>query len=427
MLNNILRAFLICNCISLVSEVKGQEIHIGEKVPDVILTNLFHYKSNSAKLISDFGGKPLLIDFWFAHCAPCINSMPKLDSMQMAFGDSISILMATYEKDSAVWSLFSTNPIVENVMLPSVINDSVLIKLFPHKTEPHEIWIDKNGIVQAITEHDEVTWKNVRTFIEGKSLNLPLKHEMDDAIFWGLKPFAVIDYDLTKGEGMDQYSFISKYSPYMKSSTWPAEYDSTKSVTRIKMINTSKKTMYQIAYGQELTSMYATTNDFVTDFGDTISYNTNISIKNRCYCYDLIIKDTSIGRANKMMQQDLDRYFQLKSSVDFKPIDCYVLKRMTSVDKLRSKKNVYKYSEKQGRIIIDKIKWGRFVQYRLNSSFNLTMHIMDETNIDKMEDVDLNLTSNWSDLNMVNSELSEYNLILSIEKRFRKVITLTRD
>jgi hypothetical protein len=63
--------------------------------------------------------------------------------------------------------------------LPSVIDDTLLSKLFPHQLIPHYVWIDKYRRVVAITSSDPISSENIKAAIEGKPLTFVMKKEQD--------------------------------------------------------------------------------------------------------------------------------------------------------------------------------------------------------------------------------------------------------
>ncbi len=69
-------------------------VTIGDKCPDVVFHSVLNLRSDKAK-ISDFYGKPLILDFWATWCAPCISMFPFVDSLQKIFKDDIQILGVT--------------------------------------------------------------------------------------------------------------------------------------------------------------------------------------------------------------------------------------------------------------------------------------------------------------------------------------------
>lgn len=70
----------------------------GKKLPDATLTTL-----NGTKVrLTDFEGKPTIINFWFIGCAPCIQEMPILNGFKEKYGDRVNFVSITFDDQKAV-------------------------------------------------------------------------------------------------------------------------------------------------------------------------------------------------------------------------------------------------------------------------------------------------------------------------------------
>lgn len=56
---------------------KGKPLMLGETAPDFQLTTLY---GKEVKL-SDYADRPILLNFWFTSCAPCIEEIPELNEL----------------------------------------------------------------------------------------------------------------------------------------------------------------------------------------------------------------------------------------------------------------------------------------------------------------------------------------------------------
>lgn len=183
-LKNCLLALLypVLSCTAQVPAMTIVPLGVGDHVPDVKITNLYNFPASKIHL-SDFSGKPLILDFWAAWCGSCLKAIPSLDSLQREFGDSVQILLvnpkdAGDDRAKVEGTLIKIKPSnVTSICLPVVLNDTELFELFDFSAVPHYVWIDSGGIIRAITESKEVTRENIRSLIKGKSLDLPVKSD----------------------------------------------------------------------------------------------------------------------------------------------------------------------------------------------------------------------------------------------------------
>ena len=151
--------------------VSGQEVKIGDKVPDVWVRSVSGLRLNGrlvgggAVKLSAFSGKLLILDFWATWCAPCRAMVPVMDSLQRVFGDKMVFLPVAYESAEVVAPVIAAMQKVRPFDLPEVTSDVVLGRLFPHRSLPHYVWIGGDGVVLAITEDKEVTGDNIRKLL----------------------------------------------------------------------------------------------------------------------------------------------------------------------------------------------------------------------------------------------------------------------
>ncbi|MEJ0107167.1 MAG: hypothetical protein WDO19_33600 [Bacteroidota bacterium] len=106
--------------------------------------------------------------------------MPGLESLQKRFGDKIKIITVTNEKKEAVQKFLLTNKIGKQIIsLPIVYEDTLLSKYFNYVSVPHEVWINPNRVVEAITTEQYVKEENIQAVLDGKKTNWPVKREVE--------------------------------------------------------------------------------------------------------------------------------------------------------------------------------------------------------------------------------------------------------
>jgi cytochrome c biogenesis protein CcmG/thiol:disulfide interchange protein DsbE len=52
--------------------------------------------------LHELEGKPVVIDFWFTSCKPCIQQMPMLNKLKKRYGDDVHFYSITFEDNSTV-------------------------------------------------------------------------------------------------------------------------------------------------------------------------------------------------------------------------------------------------------------------------------------------------------------------------------------
>lgn len=203
---------LIIFYLVLTSTTFGQEkpigLQIGDKLPEMLISGVINRSSNSIQLKDLYKDGLLIIDFWATWCSPCISEMKFLDSLKNLHPNRFNVLMVTYE-DKALVQNFLSKPINGDIKTSNLVlatDDKVLHKMFPHRVVPHNIWVDKNGIVKAITSQNEITSKNILGFSDSTHLS-KLKPKRENLNFDPMEPFHL-------GDSIFTYrSIITPYIP----------------------------------------------------------------------------------------------------------------------------------------------------------------------------------------------------------------------
>jgi thiol-disulfide isomerase/thioredoxin len=156
---------------------------IGQYIPEQFwsqaLTDI-SAKSDKIFMINSLKGRPFIIDFWASWCNPCLANMPHLDSLSRVGETSFHVIMAN--TGGRIDSLKNLREFVKGYLKdkkdfnsPLVLYSPVLNAYFPHHVVPHYIWIGPDGRVKAITDHRQINPANIKTFVSGGNLDLPLK------------------------------------------------------------------------------------------------------------------------------------------------------------------------------------------------------------------------------------------------------------
>jgi thiol-disulfide isomerase/thioredoxin len=386
-------------------QARAQGIKINERIPDVFIPEVYRYGKNSLHLRSEFEGKPLIIDFWFTYCSSCIGLMPKLDSLHKKYKDQFNVLLSNFEKKEVIERFLTNKKKLEQVGLPSTSSDTLLLKLFPHIYSPHEVWIDKNGIVVAITGDEAITEENIIKLINGQSLHLPVKMDIDYTSNDSSSPFTDNNNIINS-----QYSYVGDY---LKDRGGETLRRIKNGFTNIKKINATVPELYELAYQQEDLKP----SQYIYQNIDSTIYTTNSQTGKNRFCYEMRLKDTIWSNAYLYMQQDLDRYFKIRSELKSEPTLCYIISHVSpnaDIDTSKSKGFPDWYAE--GANYVFKYAPWQAVMVYLNET--LPYPLIDETgNSLKKRLKMLEIPLNWGNLEVINKRLSSYNLKIKQEVR----------
>ncbi|MGS2763802.1 TlpA family protein disulfide reductase [Sinomicrobium sp. M5D2P9] len=325
-----------------------EPMEIGDTVPDITLSNLINYPTETAKL-SDFKGKLLILDFWSTGCISCIESWPKLVSLQEMFKDKIQIVLVnSFQGDSIVKPLVEKRERVLGInmsLFPIACGDSVPKQLFPHNGVPHIVWIDQNREVRSITVGSELKKENIQAFFDGNAIMITQNGSsgMKTKRGYNLRePFFVngngqedlakklitqsvlteADYDF-----FGFFSFFPRVKVEKRKNNSRFIYD-IENLRGLVAERASVKGLFAFAYEQRAKNMISGHSRTLLENrpGNRVVFKVKDTTKyNNYYSYQLTINQpTSLGELQKMMRLDLEKYFGLKARWEKRKRQCLV-------------------------------------------------------------------------------------------------------
>ncbi len=124
---------------------ESEQIKIGAVAPDFSLNT----PDNQTIKLSQFRGKPVLINFWATWCAPCITELPLLVQTYQANQGKLVILGINMKEDAGtvearVKSVGITYPV-------GLDNTGEVTNRYQVRGYPTSLFVDKNGVIQRIT------------------------------------------------------------------------------------------------------------------------------------------------------------------------------------------------------------------------------------------------------------------------------------
>jgi cytochrome c biogenesis protein CcmG/thiol:disulfide interchange protein DsbE len=119
----------------------GQPAQIGSTAPDFTIRD-----GDQTVTLSQFRGKPVLLNFWATWCPPCVEEIPSLVELQRQVGDRIVILTVSMDVDKSAYDSFRQRhmPGLLTVRDPDH-KSSTLYGTFAY---PETFLIDRDGKIQ---------------------------------------------------------------------------------------------------------------------------------------------------------------------------------------------------------------------------------------------------------------------------------------
>ncbi|HEV7333131.1 MAG TPA: hypothetical protein VGN63_19000 [Flavisolibacter sp.] len=405
--------------LGMAAQAKSQTVGIGDPCPKALFSNVTGLPSLK-KIKAPAKGKYWLLGLWNTHCDVGRKLLPELSALRKQFQKDLEVLLITPEGEGEVRKVLSGVPYLQDVRIPIATGDTVFRRHFPHRTEPHFIWVNPQGKVIEITGHEELTAENLAAFCSGRPHSLAVKKEHSDPnIYHSLTPLMINEYPEHKNS-LVQYSYLGGFRSGIGTLTNMARFDMRDSTVRIVAVNQPVGRLYRLAF-QQMRNFHASQLVF-----EGRSAGTAKDDEQSRFCYDLVLKDTSVGKAHRWMKTDLDRAFGVKSRMERQKRKVYVLKRINSLEKFKAKPDrapdVYEDEEK---FSVQNISLRTLVENNLNNRSLLPYPVVNETGYNGM--VDLTICHRVEDFGCVRASFQAYGLDLVEEERELPVIVLVKD
>lgn len=117
---------------------------VGKKAPDFTLQDL----DGQSVSLSDFEGKPVLINFWNSGCSPCRREMPFLQEIYDEIPDSELVMLTINigESSATVKKFLGDN----NLSLPVLLDTNAAVaQRYSMPGIPTTFFVDRDGILQV--------------------------------------------------------------------------------------------------------------------------------------------------------------------------------------------------------------------------------------------------------------------------------------
>lgn len=409
--------------------------HLPEPFWNISVDLVNHPSGNSRMFLGEIANTELLIlDFWATWCAPCVAAIPKNMEIQQEYKDRMMFVLVSRENRETLMG-FLDRQSSDQGLSPSwtVWGDSTLHRTFPTRLIPHYAIIHK-GIYKGALEADQMNKENIQRMLENDWEGIKFKKK-ENAITHRYDENGLLYVD-GNGGGKEFIAYHSVFGPYNPS----LGYGSTKGTIpsekggRLSFLNIYIPWFYQVAYGAGRNTYYQL-NRVVLDVADRsklIHTDSGLDAKEwieagNVYNYELSVGPALGGRFYEIMKQDLARIFpQYSAHEETRDMDCWVLKIMDKKKldghKTRSRKTRTKFD--MFGISLERIS--------LNGFFSMMKDYFMQSSTEPLiadyqypDLIDIELSTQMSDINKVNDSLREYGIRFIKEKRPLQVLVIS--
>jgi peroxiredoxin len=129
----------------LIASCSSPTPQVGKQAPDFQLPSL----GGQSVSLSDFQGKPILLNFWATWCGPCRHEMPFIQAIyeEQSVNGLVILAIDIGESVPAVNSFLQSN----NFSFPVLLDiDQDVAQDYNIRAIPTTFFIDKDGIIQEI-------------------------------------------------------------------------------------------------------------------------------------------------------------------------------------------------------------------------------------------------------------------------------------
>ncbi|QEC67922.1 redoxin domain-containing protein [Panacibacter ginsenosidivorans] len=406
----------------------GKEIHIGEKVADINFNRILN-NNNKRTTLYNFLDKPLIIDFWHQYCTVCVGEFSRLEKLRQRFKDSVNILLVTFQSNTSTNEFFERRKAEgKPVLLPCVTEDTLLRKTFGHEGDPHIVWINTNGTVQAITSHIALNETNLSAWLKHGNIDLAVKSNQRD--FDPYKPLLVNN----NGGASGAFHYRSVLTGYIDSIPALSLFvRSDDKQTKLAAFNTTIDQLFKDAYAMFDTTaasylnldwlnkrvLYeyqdSSTAQYYSDAYDAGYGQLTAFQRNHLYCYELDLPVTfTTQQAAGIMLDELSKLFAIKPFTETRSVTGLALIRTADTDRLKTKGIAATGRIQQDSTMIVKDMPVSALVNVLNLNYYFPL-VVDETGYPG--NIDITIPLKEKDLHAVETALMNYGLAL-VPKRY---------
>lgn len=406
-------------------------LRIGEKMPDLVLTGIYNHTSDTLKM-SDLRGKLVILDFWNTRCIACLKAFPKVDSLQKAYRGQVQIIAVGKEGYQETVDFFNRFTNVHRPDIPFITGDTVLSNLFPHVGDPYHVWISPEGTILHLASGAYLTPEKVELAISGNETGIPTTASRTKY----LKTMLDTAYD-------DEIAHASYLVRRNSSKGFRLEKPKT---TNEYTISGSVQQMYQHAF-RDLgmidfdpfrggRTLLVTTSPGLYAQPEFLSGQSLLNwLDDYTFFYQCRVPPSDSLNLFSYVKADFKRYFGLHAQIEKRILNCWVLTRLDTVDRLATQGGgaVYTFvSTSVRRPPLSEIRRLQNADYDFLSTWfiNTIERITEQPCLDETGykgNIDLAFSGNTMDyptVEKIQLELRRYGLALILEPREFEVLVL---
>jgi hypothetical protein len=393
---------------TLRAQAFDQAVLLGKACPEAYYPRVLNNGGKGLRL-SSLRGKPFLLYFYSIRCMACLRSFPRVDSLQSYFGDRVTILLVGRESKAAVQKVLKERATLRGLHLKTVVEDGQLNQVFRFTSVPHIVWVDREGIVRAIT--GEVSRESLQEWLT--TGQVPLQEKRDAVGKRSEDPQLYTDYTYHRDPGQVLlYGYVTR-SIRATSSVNGWTTGKSGELVRIKETGSVRGLYHRLYRLKGLNP-----NSIVVE-------DSALARDGATYTCDFIqhkgwSKEAFLAYARSY----LDQFFAVKSRVEVRGVKCWVIRRTTPELMLSTRGDKFAEETRGGNWILTNHTWAGLL-FNLNARhLQAPCQVVDETGIPETQSLDMVLPVNLKELLDFQRALAPYGLSVTEEERERETVVV---
>ncbi len=325
-----INTFLIIALMLLCSYQVGfsqKRLEVGDVFPKLVLQDVYNYKEEVLDL-NDFAGMPIIIDFWSTTCKSCLESFPKLDSLQKMFAGQVQFILVNPQPFGADSTdrLFKNRSALFKPIIPFITRDTVLTKLLEPVGMPYMTWIGADGVVKHFS---------------GRVTSNTIQQLIDD------EPIGILPYVRKRAYPTSIFApYIEPFVEYYSGITKRIHDANPKNDVRnavLSVTHADPAYLFKMAFN-EGEGRFTGLGRFALEVRDSARYiipkDDNLTEQWRAentFNYALALPPGKQHLKYRYMREDLERYFDVEAKVEKRKMTCYVLRSLPDAEKIATK------------------------------------------------------------------------------------------
>lgn len=321
---------LLITVIMLLRQITFSQVYIGDRFPSINIDHVLYTYDNKLNT-QRLNNKYVILEFGTTYCGPCMASFKKMNLLKKIYGDRLDFYMVTPQKMNDVQRFLSHQKLDSLIYVPIITQDTVLKNTFRHVAIPHLVWINTNGKIVAVTNHEYLNQQNIDLFLSQDKLNWPIKWDFPYDTNHNMLIFNPINFQKINRPTRFFYSVISNHMEGVLKAA-----DIRKDTINNEIVVTGRNLSLINIYLRHLcrnlnSNLFASQIMFDGIDSNIIFYQPNFSTRTEwdirnSYSYEFVFPlDFSMERINNTILKQFDVYLNYNVSLEVLKRPCWVL------------------------------------------------------------------------------------------------------